>query len=192
MTRDYKPSPRKSSSGKASVFFSGLFVGLIIGVGAALGVAMFVKGGDSPFTTDGRQDAPVTGEAAPTAPADATPQDAAERFDFYKILPSNETIVSEQDVQQQTAQPQPAPDAKPANVQYYLQVGAFQTEQEADNMKAQLAFLGLEALVQTAAIPDKGVLHRVRVGPYTQLDQITRVRSTLTQNGFKSDLVKTQ
>ena len=64
------------------------------------------------------------------------------------------------------------------------------TEQEADNMKAQLALLGMEAIVQTATIPDKGVWHRVRVGPFSELGQINKYREDLVKNGFTADLIK--
>jgi len=73
---------------------------------------------------------------------------------------------------------------------YFLQVGAFKTEQEADNVKAKLALLGLEAIIQTATTPDHGVLHRVRVGPFADPSQLTKTRSDLVENGFKPDLIK--
>ena len=62
--------------------------------------------------------------------------------------------------------------------------------QEADNMKAKLALLGLEAIVQTVTIPEKGVLHRVRVGPFTDINQINKAKNDLNENGFKTDLIK--
>ena len=71
-----------------------------------------------------------------------------------------------------------------------MQIGAFQTAEEADNMKAKLALLGFEALVQTANIADKGIWHRVRVGPLKDLDQINKAKSDLLSNGFKADLIK--
>jgi cell division protein FtsN len=73
---------------------------------------------------------------------------------------------------------------------YYLQAGAFQSEEEADNMKAKLALQGFEALVQTATIPDKGVWHRVRVGPLKDLEKINKTKSDLLSNGFKADLIR--
>jgi cell division protein FtsN len=111
------------------------------------------------------------------------------RFDFYTILPGTESPVTEQEIKQneEKAEKQAEPAA---NENYYLQVGAFQTEQEADNMKAKLALLGMEAVVQTATIPDKGIWHRVRVGPFTGLEQINKARSDLARNGFKADLIK--
>lgn len=73
---------------------------------------------------------------------------------------------------------------------YFLQVGTFQTEQEADNMKASLALQGIEAIVQTAEIPEKGTWHRVRVGPFSEINQINQARAQLVNSGFPADLIK--
>lgn len=188
MTRDYKPvSRRQKTAGKGSIFFTGFLFGLIVGVGASVAVAWFVKGGDSPFSVPER--APRV-DTAPASGADATPPaDDPSRFDFYKILPNNENPVPEQEAQPRQAEQMPVPPAGAAE-SYYLQVGAFHSEQDADNLKAQLALLGMEALVQTVEVPGKGNLHRVRVGPYASLDQIARARTALTQNGFSAELVK--
>jgi cell division protein FtsN len=197
MTRDYKPASAKpKSSGKGSPFLTGLLIGLILGIGVSVGVAIMVTGGESPFVERVTQ-APqpdITGspEKAPVEtaePATEEPKPEPNRFDFYKILPGNESAVTEQEIKQsQEAQQQSSTQTSTEN--YFLQVGAFQSEQDADNMKAKLALLGLEAVVQTANVPDKGVWHRVRVGPYTELEQITKARAELAKNGFNSDLIK--
>ena len=57
-------------------------------------------------------------------------------------------------------------------------------------MKANLALQGFEAVVQTAKIPEKGVWHRVRVGPLSDVDQINKVRGDLITSGFNADLIK--
>jgi cell division protein FtsN len=57
-------------------------------------------------------------------------------------------------------------------------------------MKAKLALLGLEAVIQTATIPDKGVWHRVRVGPFVQIDDINKARTELVKNNIDSTLLK--
>ena len=44
--------------------------------------------------------------------------------------------------------------------------------------------------MQTADIPEKGVWHRVRVGPLNDLDQITKTKTDLLNNGFNADLIK--
>jgi cell division protein FtsN len=106
------------------------------------------------------------------------------RFDFYTILPGSETPVSEQEIKQAAKQEGAAKDS------YFLQVGSFQAAAEADNMKARLALLGLEAVIQTADIPEKGVWHRVRIGPFTNIEDMNRSRALLAQNDISSSLVK--
>jgi cell division protein FtsN len=108
------------------------------------------------------------------------------RFDFYKILPGSEEPVTEQQFNE--AQGKTAPTQ--AREAFYLQCGAFQNAPDADNLKARLALIGVAATVQTTALPDKGVWHRVRVGPYTAIDDLNRARETLKQNGIETTLIK--
>lgn len=197
MTRDYKPTPPKQKpSGKGSLFLTGLLVGLVLGVGISVGVAVMIKGGESPFVAKVEQVSPPENTSIALNTKGQSPDDKAResappekpRFDFYTILPGTESQVTEQEVQQSQAQQQTAPTVVREN--YFLQVGAFQNEADADNMKAKLALLGMEAVVQTANLPEKGVWHRVRVGPFTDIDQISRARTELAKNGFNADLIK--
>jgi len=48
----------------------------------------------------------------------------------------------------------------------------------------------MEANVEPANLAEKGVWYRVRLGPYTRVDEINRVRQQLTQNGVDASLVK--
>ena len=48
----------------------------------------------------------------------------------------------------------------------------------------------VEATVQATSLPEKGVWHRVRVGPYTRVEELTRARDTLKQNGVETSLIK--
>ena len=196
MSRDYKPTSQKQKpAAKGNAFVTGLLVGVILGIGISVAVAIMVTGGKSPFVKPDETLEPAhpvesgkdTSSGEGTAPAgNAEDKSDPNRFDFYKILPG-ESQVTEQEIQQSKE----AEKQKPAAVEnYFLQVGAFQTEAEADNMKAKLALLGLEAVVQTANVSDKGVWHRVRVGPYNDLDQIAKARSELAKNGFNADLIK--
>jgi cell division protein FtsN len=73
---------------------------------------------------------------------------------------------------------------------FFLQAGAFQNAPDADNLKVRLALLGVEATIQTTTLPDKGVWHRVRVGPYTSVEELNRTRDTLKQNGVETALIK--
>lgn len=196
MSRDYKPGPeRAKKANNGSPFFSGLLVGFLLGVAASLAVVMYIKGGESPFATPAdtkkpiaekiAEDAKKSAEAENQKPADGSADGDKARFDFYTILPGSESKVSTEELNIKNEQPQPV-----VQYTYYLQVGAFQTSEEADNMKAKLALQGFEAVVQTATIPDKGVWHRVRVGPLNSLDGINKAKNDLATNGFKTDLIK--
>jgi len=188
MTRDYKnTTSREKPSSKGSPFFSGLLVGLVLGVGLSVGLALFITGGKSPFenkVTPAAVIEPETLEVPDATQADAGNESGQPRFDFYTILPGTETQVTEQEIKQKESA------AIAVTESYFLQVGAFQTEQEADNMKARLALQGIEAIVQTAEIPEKGTWHRVRVGPFSDINQINQSRSQLVDNGFPADLIK--
>jgi len=200
MSRDYKPNPERTKrQSKGSPFFSGLLVGFLLGVAASLAVVMYIKGGESPFADQPGTKKPLAekiaedakksadaGNAANKTPADTTADSGDKtRFDFYTILPGSESKVTTEELNIKDQQPQPV-----VQYTYYLQVGAFQTGEEADNMKAKLALQGFEAVVQTATIPDKGVWHRVRVGPLNNLDDINKAKNDLASNGFKTDLIK--
>ena len=73
---------------------------------------------------------------------------------------------------------------------YLLQVGSFQNPADADNLKARLALLGMEAGVEPINLAEKGTWYRVRLGPYIKVDEINRLRQTLAQNGIEATLVK--
>ena len=132
------------------------------------------------------QDKAKAEQANADAMAETNPDSTQNRFDFYTILPGSESKVSaEEEIKIKEETPEPA-----LQINYYLQVGAFQTGEEADNMKAKLALQGFEAVVQTATTADKAIWHRVRVGPLNNLDQINKTKTDLLKNGFKADLIK--
>ena len=198
MSRDYKPSPERSkNTSKGNPLFTGLLIGILMGVAASLGVVMFIKGGESPFAqqtsneitksvSEKMQDQAIADQANADTATEAGPDGTQNRFDFYTILPGSESKVSaEEEIKIKDDAPEPA-----LQISYYLQVGAFQTGEEADNMKAKLALQGFEAVVQTATTADKAIWHRVRVGPLTNLDQINKTKNDLLKNGFKADLIK--
>ena len=141
------------------------------------------------------QTAPPAADAtpAPSAPPKATAS-AGERFDFYKMLPAmsdkNDTKPA---AKPKDAQPEPTPTTTvEAPKGAYLQAGAFQNEQDADNLKAKLALLGIEARIQTVETQDKGIWHRVRIGPFTNVADMDKVRGELQANGVQSASVKAQ
>jgi len=194
MSKDYKTANRKADRGKrtSGSLLIGILIGLLLGLGVALAVAWYINKMPTPFLSRSvppAKGAPEKG-AVPAPPRSEEKADkAAEskpRFDFYKILPGSEEPVSEQ--QFKDAQ-QKASTAKSGET-FFLQAGAFQSAPDADNLKARLALLGMEASVLTTSLPDKGVWHRVRLGPYGTVEDLNRARDMLKQNGIETSLIR--
>ncbi len=74
---------------------------------------------------------------------------------------------------------------------YYLQAGAYREVADAEAVRAKLALIGFEATVSDRTT-DSGVLHRVRVGPFTQVEAMNKVRSKLSENGVDVAVVRNQ
>ncbi|MHA4869488.1 SPOR domain-containing protein [Duganella sp. PWIR1] len=74
---------------------------------------------------------------------------------------------------------------------YYLQAGAFREVGDAESARAKLALLGFEANISDRST-DTGVLHRVRLGPYNQVEAMNKVRSKLSENGIDVAVVRNQ
>lgn len=72
---------------------------------------------------------------------------------------------------------------------YFLQAGAFREQADAENARAKLALLGMEARVSEKP-SDNGTLYRVRLGPFKQLDSVNRVRAKLAESSVDAALVR--
>ena len=160
---------------RGNPIFSGLVIGLIIGLVLAIVVALWVRS-NNPFKSLDKM--PVQPPTANSTPSPTEPEPAP-TYDFYKVLP--------EDTPTAPAAPVPPP---PIHPKYYLQAGSFQNTEDADNLKAQLALLGIEAQIQTRDVPEKGVFHRVRIGPFMAMDAVNSTRALLVQNNIEADLVK--
>lgn len=72
---------------------------------------------------------------------------------------------------------------------YYLQAGAFREQTDAENTRARLALLGFSANIAERQ-SDNGTLYRVRIGPFTQLETMNRMRGKLTDNGVDVAVIR--
>jgi cell division protein FtsN len=192
--------PRKAFGGT----MIGLFVGLVIGVLIAFGVVWYLNKMPLPFQdkllrpekAETKVGAATTPQPLPGKPGDKV--DEKPRFEFYKILPSGQEPApapAPATGEPKALPPQaavPAAGAAPAQPSeaYFLQAGAFQKSADADNLKAKLALMGLETSLQEVNVPDKGTMHRVRVGPFAKLEDMNRVRNQLSQAGVQATVIK--
>jgi len=205
MTRDMKPrrsQPAKKKSGGGTLV--GMFIGLVLGVVAAAGVVLYLNKSPLPFNKqvlagNGAQSnaaQPAQPMALPGKPGDPIPE---KRFQFYDILPGKADAVPEKAAKPEVQKDEPKKEEKKeepkkeeikeSKTPLFLQAGSFSTAQDADNQKAKLAFMGVEAVIQQVMIQDK-TLFRVRVGPYTKIDELNKVRAELAKAGIESQLSK--
>ena len=199
MSRNNGNNSAPHKDGKS--LWTGKLVGVLVGVCMAAGVAWYLMKSPSPFTNK-EPPKPQSDLAKPTAPAAtqkpaAPPGDSKQRFEFYNVLTDKKGATP-------SAPPKPTDkshtaksstaDSKPAAVYepQILQAGSFSSVNDAENLKAKLALLGVEANIQTATIPDKGVWYRVRVGPYKSAGEMNHARGFLKQNGVESTPMRAQ
>jgi cell division protein FtsN len=133
--------------------------------------------------------APAAPARAPSAPADSDPLGAAiagmqEQPKLASVKPQPVAPVN-------TAAPIGAAAAVTDGYIYYLQAGAFREMSDAENTRAKLALLGFEAAI-TDRTTDSGVLHRVRVGPYNQVEAVNKARAKLLDSGIDVAIVRNQ
>ena len=196
MSRDYKSPSKSNSRKKGSNLFLGLFIGYALGLVSAIGVWMYIHQAPSPFIQNEKPE--VNTKIEPSKNGNIALQEmlvldnsqgqnkdpnGKTRFEFYEMLPGNEEPVTEIELQKAAEQPI-------LKDKYYLQVGSFKDTEDAESLKAKIAMLGMEAYVQSADLSEKGMWHRVRVGPFTKIDTIKKTRSSLLQNGIKANLIK--
>ncbi|HEX5337061.1 MAG TPA: SPOR domain-containing protein [Gallionella sp.] len=134
--------------------------------------------------------APAANAANAGAPASAVGE-AKPRFEFYKVLTDKQdttTAVPAKPVEKtQSAESKAAAAAKEI---YYLQAGSFPSSEDAEKLRAKLTLMGMEVSLQTVTIPDKGVWHRVRVGPYKGADEMNKAKAALKQNGLDATPIR--
>lgn len=156
------------------------------------------------------QPAPVaSGNQKPDASKKVT-QKPKTKYDFYSLLPSMEVVIPDrevavrddevpqdapQDAPHETPRHSPAQQVKPEQggkvaIQYILQAGSFRDDQQAEKLKAGLALLGIKSVIEKVSIKDSGQWHRVRIGPFTAMREIDKVRSRMRDNNIEPILLK--
>lgn len=186
--------------GQGNPLLIGILIGMMLGLAIAGGVAWYLQKSPGQFMN---QEKPLPEKTASTVqapvpvPASGVSADKP-RFEFYKVLTDKQDATAPV---QKGGDKSAAPGSKltPEQAQqaaakeiYYLQVGSFSNADDADKLKAKLAMLGMEANVQIATIPDKGVWHRVRLGPYKGADEKNSALATLKQNGVEATPIRAQ
>jgi cell division protein FtsN len=113
---------------------------------------------------------------------DTTTKKQKPKIDFYTVL---EERVMDIPVPKDDVDGLENPTINKKTVKKFtLQAGSFRSASDADSLKAQLAFLGLEANVNSAYV-NGSTWHRVVLGPFASNSKISRAKNLLLENGIK-------
>ena len=105
-------------------------------------------------------------------------------FDFYNILPEMEVPIRQWPLSSDDENVTLEPGS------YVLQVGSFKRFDEADHVKARLAFLGVTARINPVVINGQDLWYRVHVGPLSNRADISAMRIKLIENDMDFMLLK--
>ncbi len=121
-------------------------------------------------------------------------------FEFYRMLPELDVVIPD-DIEKQPVRPallskeqkneqlntRQKIESLPGS--YYLQTGSFSDRSEAEKMKARISLLGYEVSIQSIIVNGKRY-HRVRIGPFAQLDELNEAKQTMKSNRISFIAVK--
>jgi cell division protein FtsN len=201
-------------------FAVGLIIGLLLGLVLALGVALYVTKVPVPFVNKvpqrtAEQDAaeteknknwdpnaplygknPAKAASAPVAAAASSPGVTAAVAAAASSARDPAAILAGKPVAKASA---PAPGASQAGstkpgadpFSYFVQAGAYSQQDEAEQQRARLAIMGLEAKL-TEREQSGRTMYRVRIGPFDKKDDADAAKGKLTDAGVEAALVRVQ
>jgi cell division protein FtsN len=171
----------KSSGGTLMGFVLGLLLGLAIAVGVAV---VLKKGAPEPKLS---LRAPESVSSKPVA-VEAVEEGEVQVEDQPNL---NKSLQSKVPLPSESARRDPIANIAAATQgpEYWLQTGAYRSQDDAQRQKANLAMQGLEALISEREV-DGSTLWRVRVGPYIGQAEVTEIRSRLQGAGITSTVIR--
>ncbi len=189
VTRDYK-RPVSSKKKKPLPGWLWLITGLAIGLFVS-GLAWLRDQPDDPSKQVAKK---AREEVVSTREVVEEQEEEKPRFDFYTLLPELEVVIPDDDYEVEITRPaQTETTNTPAEPSgsYRLQAGSFRSIDEADRLRARLILLGVEADIQTVKVNNQ-TWHRVRVGPFNNLDELNTVRKRLGNHSIQTLVMKNQ
>lgn len=188
----------------------GFILGLLVGLGAAFAVAVYVSKIPVPFLTmDGDKSAPPRMPQAdwnpntalggkvtppPVAPEEVKPEGVTPtETPAAQAAPSNDPLGDLAKAQIAKAEKAEAAEKAKAAASdgfvYFVQVGAFRSQADADAQRAKLGLIGQQARVSEREQNGRPV-YRVRIGPMAQRSEAEALKQQLASTGIDAALVR--
>ena len=184
-------------TGNLLSFLSGLSIGLLVAFIVFLRYQVIEPGATAALTgpVPGKENQEQADEGKPVV-----------EYTFYDTLRDKQVTISEwvargkdiledKETDDSESEPQGVDEdgggddtpERPANDDvsgYVLQVGSFREFNAADRVKAELALLGIFADIQRVMLNEQDVRHRVRLGPFQNVDEMRGIRQRLEENSI--------
>lgn len=117
---------------------------------------------------------------AKQAVAPAPKKPAKPDITFYNTLPDMKVKVDVETVQ----------DREQESYNYALQAGSFRNKDDANQQRAEIMLLGLEATIESRTNDEGSTWHRVIVGPFTSRSNLNKARNILVNNNMPTLTIK--
>ncbi|TPH17734.1 SPOR domain-containing protein [Litorilituus lipolyticus] len=127
---------------------------------------------NSPETKTPIQNAPekvTESKKSPDKKANSLPKPPKEKWTYVKDLENKQVEVGEYEVEQ--------------GGPYKMQCGSFKTQKQAEVLKANIAFAGLEAIIQPST-GKNGTWYKVALGPYPRKRMAEKDKNKLKRNNI--------
>jgi cell division protein FtsN len=96
------------------------------------------------------------------------------------------------DLAKASSQGKPATSSTPVEpIQYFVQVGAFNSPEDAQAQRAKMALMGLDARITEREQAGRTVF-RVRLGPFERQEEAEKMKTELHTGGTEAALVRVQ
>ena len=188
--KDYKNRRKSNSKSKPARGWRWFLAGLLIGIAGTL-FAEFQEYFSAEGVVQAVREATSSNDSvAGVKVRKKEPEEKSKRprFEFYTMLPEMEVAVPENELTANTTTATRQAESK--DVTYVLQAGSFRDLAQADRLKAELTLMDMPVKIQTVSIDGGSKWHRVRVGPFTNLQALNAARAELQSNGLKVMVLK--
>jgi cell division protein FtsN len=166
----------------------GMVIGLVIGLGIALGAAYFMQKNPPAERPNIRVPEPnLVPKVNPDGTTTNELKDPNSALYGKPRVPENNAETAQQSPAS-IEQPSVAPEVKPTVI-YWIQVGAYAEKSAAESQKAVLALQGLQSKIFEYKT-DTQTTWRVRVGPYSELPEMSGDKNKLDNAGIAYSVIK--
>jgi len=187
-----KPKRKRTGNGLFSIvmLFAGMLIGSLATIlwqgtrtadgGVGSGIRQMIESSRQQSTAE---------EANQVGLEAAQPAKRSTNYDFFTVLPEIEVVVSateEPEAKVAAKPPKPESPAVSGNSSYMLQAGSYQSESDAERLKATLALQGMASKIQKVSIQGRGDFFRVRLGPYPSHRAMAKADEQLSRAGIKA------